>query len=182
MSTLKFRHALLWLHLVCLCLLPLRSQAQQPLGLGQHLSEDALAGWNIDIASNGKGLPSGQGNATQGAVLYAEKCQACHGEKGVGGPANKLAGGAGTLNSTAPLKSIGSFWPYASTLFDYIRRAMPLNAPQSLNPDQVYALSAYLLFLNGIIEVSQTMDSTSLPHVKMPNAQGFNSVIDSLPK
>jgi cytochrome c len=146
--------------------MPLNSHAQQRLGLGQHLSDDALAGWDIDIA----------------AVLYAEKCQACHGEKGVGGPANKLAGGAGTLNSTAPLKSIGSFWPYASTLFDYIRRAMPLNAPQSLNPDQVYALSAYLLFLNGIVEASQTIDSTNLPKLKMPNSQGFKPVIDSLPQ
>ena len=182
MFTPKYRHAVVWFHVVCLCLLPLLSHAQQRLGLGQHLFEDVLAGWDIDIASNGKGLPVGQGNVAQGAVLFAEKCQACHGEKGVGGPANKLAGGIGSLNSSAPLKSIGSFWPYATTLFDYIRRAMPLNAPQSLNSDQIYALSAYLLFLNSIIDESQTMNSTSLPKVKMPNAQGFKPVIDSLPK
>jgi cytochrome c len=162
--------------------MPLHSIAQERLGLGQPLTADSLAGWDIDIAADGKGLPVGQGNASQGAVLYAQKCQACHGEKGVGGPANKLAGGVGTLNGSAPLKSIGSFWPYATTLFDYIRRAMPLNAPQSLNADQVYALSAYLLFLNGIVDASMTIDSSSLPRVKMPNGQGFKPVVDSLPK
>ncbi len=182
MSTLKFsRFALGWC-LGFVCLAPLHSQTQQRLGLGQNLSTETLKGWDIDIDAYGNGLPAGQGNATQGAVIYAEKCQACHGEKGVGGPANKLAGGAGSLNSTTPLKSIGSFWPYATTLFDYIRRAMPLTAPQSLNADQVYSLSAYLLYLNGIVNTTYTVDAQSLPAIKMPNLQGFKLVVDSLPE
>jgi S-disulfanyl-L-cysteine oxidoreductase SoxD len=169
--------------LICAVCLPLSAIAQSasPKGIGQALADDVLAGWNIDISASGEGLPSGQGNAILGAQLYVEKCQACHGVNGTGGPANKLTGGSASLSTSAPLKSIGSFWPYATTLFDYIRRAMPLTSPQSLSAEQVYALSAYLLFINGIIEESHTLDARSLPLVRMPNRQGFKPVIDALP-
>jgi cytochrome c len=152
--------------------------ADQGFGLGQSLDARTLSGWDIDIAPSGKGLPTGSGNSIKGAVIYSQKCQSCHGENGMGGSANKLSGGTGSLSSSAPLKSIGSFWPYATTLFDYIRRAMPLNAPQSLGNAEVYALTAYLLNINGIIENSMVLDAISLPKVSMPNVNGFQQVID----
>ena len=183
MFMLDIRKGLNMLSVACALTVPLTGEAQVArLGLGQPLPDAVLAGWNIDISSSGQGLPAGQGNAKVGAQLYAEKCQACHGTQGTGGPANKLTGGSGSLSSSSPLKSIGSFWPYATTLFDYIRRAMPLTAPQSLSADQVYALSAYLLFINGIIEESYTMDAQSLSQVRMPNNQGFKPVMDVLPR
>ena len=160
---------------------PVIAQTASPKGIGQTLPEHVLAGWDIDISASGEGLPLGQGNAKLGAQLYIEKCQACHGVNGTGGSANKLTGGSASLSTSAPLKSIGSFWPYATTLFDYIRRAMPLTAPQSLSAEQVYALSAYLLFINGIIDQSHTLDARSLPLIRMPNRQGFKPMIDALP-
>ena len=152
--------------------------ADQGLGLGQALDARTLSGWDIDISPSGKGLPAGSGNSLGGAEIYSQKCQACHGENGTGGAANKLTGGTGSLNSSTPLKSIGSFWPYATTLFDYIRRAMPLNAPQSLSSDEVYALTAYVLSINGIIDKSIMISSENLAIIKMPNAKGFTSVLD----
>ena len=152
--------------------------ADQGLGLGQALDARTLSGWDIDISPSGKGLPAGSGNSLGGAEIYSQKCQACHGENGTGGAANKLTGGTGSLNSSMPLKSIGSFWPYATTLFDYIRRAMPLNAPQSLSSDEVYALTAYVLSINGIIDKSIMISSENLAIIKMPNAKGFTSVLD----
>ena len=159
-------------------LLPALSFAEKPLGLGKILDKHTLSGWDIDISPTGEGLPFGSGNSVQGAQIYVNKCQACHGENGTGGAANKLSGGTGSLNSSSPLKSIGSFWPYATTVFDYIRRAMPLNAPQSLSSDEVYALTAYVLSINGIIDKSIIISSQNLATIKMPNAKGFTSVLD----
>ena len=141
--------------------------------LGSEVRPEEIAAWDISIAPDGSGLPPGSGTATEGAAIYHAKCASCHGLKGSKGPADPLVGGMGTLASKKPVKTVGSYWPYATTLFDYIRRAMPFNAPQSLSNHEVYALSAYLLFLNGIIGPELPMDAKTLPQVKMPNRDGF---------
>jgi len=123
----------------------------------------------------GAGLPPGSGTATQGAEVYKTKCIACHGPDGANGVNDRLVGGQGTLTSAAPVKTIGSYWPYATTVFDYVRRAMPYPAPHSLTDAETYAVTAYLLHLNGIIGTDDVMDATSLPKVKMPNRSGFSS-------
>src|ERR1700752_1026015 len=143
-------------------------------GLGRVASPDEIASWDISIGPDGAGLPPGRGTPDQGEAVYAEKCVACHGEKGAGKPNDQLVGGRGSLSGEqAPVKTVGSFWPYATTLFDYVRRAMPLNAPKSLSNDEVYAVSAYILQLNGIIGEADAMDAQTLPQVQMPNRGGF---------
>ena len=142
--------------------------------LGQAVSPADLAAWDISIAPDGIGLPPGQGTSAQGEAVYVSKCLACHGEKGAGKPNDVLVGGAGSLAAgQTPVKTVGSFWPYATTLFDYIRRAMPYNEPKSLTADEAYAVSAYVLALNGIIGAGDVVDAQSLPKVKMPNRDGF---------
>ena len=149
------------------------SLAETP-NLGKPIDEAAIAAWDISILPDGTGLPKGSGTPAQGAVIYAEKCVACHGEKGAGKPNDQLVGGRGSLSGEqAPVKTVGSFWPYATTLFDYVRRAMPLNAPKSLSNDEVYAVSAYILQLNGIIAENAVMNVQTLPKVQMPNRDGF---------
>lgn len=140
---------------------------------GHPATADEVRAWDISIPPDGRGLPPGSGTAKQGAAVYAAKCVACHGERGVGKPADALVGGIGTLASTAPLKTVGSYWPYATTLFDYVRRAMPYDKPMSLSSDEVYAVSAYILSLNGIIPENATIDAGTLPKVNMPNRNGF---------
>jgi len=143
-------------------------------GLGRVASPDEIASWDISIGPDGAGLPPGRGTPEQGEAVYAEKCVACHGEKGAGKPNDQLVGGRGSLSGDQPpAKTVGSFWPYATTLFDYVRRAMPLNAPKSLSDDEVYAVSAYILRLNGIIGKGDVMDAQTLPQVQMPNRDGF---------
>ena len=143
-------------------------------GLGRVASADEIASWDISIGPDGTGLPPGRATTNQGETVYAEKCVACHGEKGAGKPNDQLVGGRGSLSGDQPpVKTVGSFWPYATTLFDYIRRAMPLNAPKSLSDDEVYAVSAYILQLNGIIGEADAMDAQTLPQVRMPNRDGF---------
>ncbi len=142
--------------------------------LGQPAAPDEIASWDISIAPNGAGLPPGNGTPKQGEAVYVAKCLPCHGEKGSGKPNDQLVGGAGTLTGDQPpVKTVGSFWPYATTLFDYVRRAMPLDAPKSLSDDEVYAVAAYILQLNGIIGDSDTMNAQTLQLVKMPNRDGF---------
>jgi len=143
-------------------------------GLGRIATPDEIASWDISIGPDGAGLPPGRGTPKQGETVYAEKCVACHGEKGAGKPNDQLVGGQGSLSGDqVPVKTVGSFWPFATTLFDYIRRAMPLNAPKSLSDDEVYAVSAYILRLNGIIGEADAMDAQILPQVQMPNRDGF---------
>lgn len=149
--------------------------ASKPPALGTALSAEEVARWDISIPPSGAGLPQGSGTARQGLPVYEQKCLACHGAKGVGKPADALAGGVGSLASKAPLRTVGSYWPYATTLFDYVRRAMPITEPLSLSDDEVYAVSAYVLFLNGIIGEDTQMTAQSLPQVKMPNRNGFIS-------
>src|SRR6267142_1763088 len=127
--------------------------------LGRLATPDEIAPWDISIDPSGAGLPPGNGTSQQGEAVYADKCVACHGEKGVGKPNDQLVGGRGSLSGDqAPIKTVGSFWPYATTLFDYVRRAMPLGAPKSLSDDEVYAVAAYILQLNVIIGESDGMD------------------------
>jgi S-disulfanyl-L-cysteine oxidoreductase SoxD len=125
--------------------------AAKPPALGTSISAEEVARWDISIPPSGAGLPKGGGTARQGLQVYEQKCLACHGAKGVGKPADALAGGVGSLASKTPLRTVGSYWPYATTLFDYVRRAMPIANPLSLSDDEVYAVSAYVLFLNGIV-------------------------------
>ncbi len=147
--------------------------AQSP-DLGRAATPEEIAAWDISIDPGGAGLPPGGGTARQGVAIFAAKCAACHGEKGAGKPNDQLVGGGGTLTGDKPpVKTVGSYWPYATTLFDYIRRAMPLNESKTLANDEVYALVAYLLQLNGIIGESDTMDAQTLPKVRMPNRDGF---------
>ncbi|WP_407525989.1 c-type cytochrome [Methylobacterium oryzisoli] len=129
--------------------------------------------WNIDVRPDGAGLPGGSGTAAQGRQVFQENCAACHGERGQGAVADRLVGGDGTLATDQPIKTVGSFWPYATTLFDYIRRAMPYPAPQSLSNDETYAVVAYILSLNGIVPPTQVLNRSNLPMIRMPNRDGF---------
>jgi len=148
--------------------------AQQSPNLGKPISPEDLASWDISIGPDGAGLPPGSGTVKQGEAVYMAKCQACHGEKGAGTPNDRLVGGQGSLpGDKPPVKTVGSYWPYATTLFDYIRRAMPFNESKSLTKDEVYGVVAYLLNLNGVIPEGETMNAQSLPKVAMPNRDGF---------
>ena len=141
--------------------------------LGRTPTPQEIRAADISIPPSGAGLPAGSGDAKAGAQVYASKCLACHGEKGAGKPADALVGGIGSLATPKPLRTVGSYWPYATTLFDYTRRAMPLQNPKTLTDDEVYAVSAYILFLNGIIAENAPMNAQTLPLVKMPNRDGF---------
>jgi mono/diheme cytochrome c family protein len=147
--------------------------AQGTYGVGRAATPAEIAGWNIDIGPDGHGLPPGSGSVNHGRDVFAQQCAACHGEKGEGGVGDRLVGGQGTLATSNPVRTVGSYWPYATTLFDYIRRAMPQNAPGSLSNDDVYAVSAYILNLNGLLPDSAKLDAKSLPGVKMPNHKMF---------
>jgi mono/diheme cytochrome c family protein len=150
---------------------PALAQAPQ---FGQPIASADIALWDISIGPDGAGLPPGRGTPTQGESVYAAKCQACHGEKGAGGPNDALVGGMGSLApGKVPVKTVGSYWPYATTLFDYVRRAMPFSEPKSLTSDEVYAVSAYILNLNGIVGSNDVLDAQSLPKLRMPNRDGF---------
>ena len=151
------------------------STPEQTYGFGHPASPEEIAGWDIDIAPDGTGLPPGSGTVAQGKALYDRLGATCHGANGEGGTAPALVGGIGSLNTDTPVKTVGSYWPYATTLYDYIHRAMPADAPQSLQPDEVYALCAYLLYLNGIVPADAVLDAQSLPQVVMPNHAGFTS-------
>jgi mono/diheme cytochrome c family protein len=144
---------------------------------GQPITAADLAPWDISIGPDGVGLPPGSGTPAQGAVVYADHgCAACHGDQGGGGPSGPLVGG-GPLNATDrdPAKLIGNYWPYATTVFDFVRRAMPWQQPKTLTDNEVYAVTAYILSLNKIIGDSDVMNAETLPKVKMPNRDGFVS-------
>ncbi|MGA7772835.1 MAG: c-type cytochrome [Pseudolabrys sp.] len=146
-------------------------------GFGSPVTEQELSKY-FSIPADGRGLPPGSGNATVGAKLYAENCAACHGEKLEGNPAkgiggDKLIGGRGSLATKTPVKTVESYWPYATTLFDYVKRAMPFNSPGTLKDDETYAVVAYILSQAKIIQPTETMDARTLPKVAMPNRDGF---------
>lgn len=154
---------------------PSPSTSPAPLSLGKPATAQEIAGWDIDVRPDGKGLPKGSGSVAQGKAVYDARCAACHGAKGEKGPAPRLVGGIGSLTTKSPVMTVGSFWPYAPTLYDYIYRAMPFDKPQSLSADEVYAVTAYTLYLNGILKQDAVMDAASLPRVQMPNHAGFKS-------
>jgi mono/diheme cytochrome c family protein len=154
-------------------------QAQSPYGIGRAATPAEIAGWNIDIDRYGNNLPPATGSVIHGREVFDQQCAACHGEKGEGGIGEQLVGGQGTLATAKPVRTVGSYWPYAPTLFDYIRRAMPQNAPQSLSNDDVYAVSAYILYLNGLLPAETILDAKGLSAIKMPNRNMF--VGDSRP-
>ena len=148
--------------------------------VGKPATTEEIAGWDIDIRPDGTGLPPGSGSAVDGEDIYQEKCASCHGEFGEGaGRWPKLAGGLGTLSEDRPEKTVGSYWPYASTLWDYIHRAMPFTQPQSLSNDEVYALTAYVLYMNDIVDEEMELNAQNLASVEMPNKDGF--FIDTRP-
>ncbi len=154
-------------------LVPAACIAAESPQLGQSVSAAEIAAIDFTIMPDGTGLPAGSGTAKQGAALYQQHCQACHGDKGVDGINDRLAGGHGTLSSEQPIKTVGSYWPYATTVFDFIRRAMPYATPGSLSDDEVYALTAYLLYVNDVVAEQAVLDAASLPKVEMPNRDGF---------
>ncbi len=144
-----------------------------PFHLGRVATPEEIQAWDIDVAPDGEGLPAGRGTVEEGERVYAKHCAGCHGATGVEGPNPKLVGGQGTLTSAHPVKTVGSYWPYATTLFDYIYRAMPFVAPQSLTPNQVYAVTAWILFQNGLLDKAVVLDRETLPKVRMLHRTGF---------
>jgi S-disulfanyl-L-cysteine oxidoreductase SoxD len=145
-----------------------------PPRLGRPATPEDIAKVDISIPPSGEGLPAGSGSVAQGAAIYAQKCEVCHGPNGAGTPSgDRLVGGIGTLATPNPIKTVASYWPYATTLFDYIRRAMPIVAPQSLQNDEVYAVVAYVLSIDNIVPKDAVLDAQSLPKVQMPNKNGF---------
>jgi cytochrome c len=159
--------------------------AVQPLPdkprFGQAISEADLAAWNIDIRTpDGAGLPPGRGSVAEGRQIYAAKCIACHGAEAKGGSVyGSMVGGIGSFKGSPRVLTPGSMYPYAPILFDYIRRSMPMDRPQTLSANEVYALSAYLLNLNGLVPAGAVMDADSLRRVQMPNRDGF--LVDDRP-
>jgi S-disulfanyl-L-cysteine oxidoreductase SoxD len=153
------------------------AQDQTRFGFGSPATQQEL-GKYFSYPADGTGLPAGSGTGTAGAKVYAENCAACHGEKlegnsakGIGG--DKLIGGRGTLATKAPIKTVESYWPYATTLFDYVKRAMPFSSPGSLSDDQVYSVVAYILSQANIVKATDVIDAKTLPKVQMPNRDGF---------
>jgi cytochrome c len=159
--------------------------AVQPLSdrprFGQPIAEADVAAWNIDVrTSDGRGLPPGRGSVAEGRKVYDAKCVACHGPEAKGGPVyGPMVGGIGSFTTGKRVLTPGSMYPYAPILFDYIRRSMPMDAPQTLTANEVYAVSAYLLHLNGLLPADAAVDQASLPAVKMPNRDGF--IVDDRP-
>lgn len=149
------------------------SRAAEGPKLGAPASPQDIAAWSLTVFPDGRGLPPGHGNAAAGKAVYEQHCAACHGPAGIGGSAEELAGAKHGLTDSPPDKTIGTYWPYATTLFDFVRRSMPPGAPGSLSAEQVYAVCAYLLHVNGIISETAEMDAATLPQVKMPNREGF---------
>ena len=148
--------------------------AQEKAQFGRAATPEEIESWDITVEPNGAGLPHGSGTAKQGEAVYVAKCQGCHGEKGAGGSALRLAGIKGTVGGkNTTTKTIGTFWPYATTIFDYVFTSMPYQETKSLTHDETYALTAYLLHINGITGETDVVDANTLPKVKMPNRDKF---------
>ena len=174
MSTCSRRGGILFASLAATATLA-ASPAAVPDTPGTPITEAEIAAWDISVEPDGTGLPAGSGSVAEGARLFAGRCALCHGADGKGGKADALVGGAGSLTSEAPVKTVGSYWPFATTLFDYVRRAMPYFAPGSLADDEVYAITAYVLHLNGIVAEDAVLDAERLVGIRMPNREGFAS-------
>ena len=142
-------------------------------GLGHPISEADVAAWDISILPDGTGLPAGSGTSEQGAKVFAAKCAVCHGENGKGGSAAALVGGQPLTSGIETTKTVANFWPYATTIFDFTRRAMPWPRPRTLTNEEVYSLTAFILAQNKIIAADEVMNAQTLPKVRMPNREGF---------
>lgn len=171
----------MWLHrwLICssvtmllMASSPLYSQTKR-LGVGRPATAAEIKAWDISVAPDGRGLPEGSGTAAAGKEVYARRCSECHGENADGGDDGPLIGGQGSLATPKPLKTVVSFWPHATTLWDYVNRTMPFDRPGMLPAGQVYSVVAYVLYLGGIVGENDVMDAKTLPQVKMPNRDGF---------
>jgi cytochrome c len=153
--------------------------AQSPkYGVGRAPTPEEIRSMDITIPPDGTGLPAGRGTAAQGRDIYSRRCSRCHGPKGEGGDEPKqsiLVGGKGSLKTPKPLKTVGSYWPYATTVWDYVNRSMPFDKPGTLTHDQVYSVTAFVLFLNGIVAENDVLDAKTLPQIRMPNRDGFTS-------
>jgi len=148
--------------------------ADRKYGLGRPATPEEIAGWDIDVRPDGSGLPEGAGSVADGEAIYLERCASCHGEFGEGGGRySVLMGGFGTLVQDRPEKTIGSYWPYASTIWDYVYRTMPFGESQSLTAEEVYAVTAFLLYLNEIVEDDFVLSDKNFSAIVMPNAEGF---------
>ena len=145
----------------------------QSFGVGRPATEAEIESLDVTIGPEGRELPGGSGSVKEGAQVYEVRCKECHGERGAGGDHAALVGDPEQLKQVPPIKTVGSYWPYATTLFDYTRRAMPFEEPGTLTADQVYAVTAYVLHINGIVDENATLDRESLPKVEMPNRGGF---------
>lgn len=163
-----------WVPVLAAGLLAGSAMAEDTPELGEPVDAATLAEIDFTVLPKGDGLPEGSGTAVEGAAVFRANCIACHGEAGAGGINDTLVGGHGSLASDRPQKTVGSYWPYAPTLFDYVRRAMPLQAPGTLTNNEIYAVTAYLLHLNGVIGEEIAMSAETLPLVKMPNRDGFS--------
>lgn len=160
--------------LILIVIFAVDSEAQP--AFGRPLSVDEFEAGATLITPDGRGLPEGGGSVAEGAAIYAARCIACHGRDGRGGPGGELAGGRPDLTLEQPDQTIGTYWPYATTLFDFVRRAMPHDAPWSLSDDEVYAVVAYLLELNGLLDEDARLDRSVLKAIEMPNADGFDGI------
>ena len=175
------RQSLVTLLCVLAALVAVRTAAQTPsppLGIGRPATAEDIRALDIDVMPDGRGLPAGRGTAVEGASVYAAKCVSCHGVKGTGGSAERLAGRTpgdsfAFATDASLVRTIGSYWPYATTLYDYTARAMPFPQPGTLTPDETYSLVAYLLFLNDVIAEDAVMDQSALPKVRMPARERF---------
>lgn len=152
---------------------PAMAQATEKYNFGTPASKEQIEAWDINVFADGRNLPKGSGSVQAGRDIYNAQCLACHGAKGEGGIGDRLVGGIGSLDGSKPVKTVGSYWPYAPTLFDYVRRTMPQTAPLSLTDDEVYAVISYVLFLNELVDQNDTMDAKALAELKMPNRDGF---------
>lgn len=172
MSTLRSTAAAL---LVLLIGVASAAAAEKPVPhLGKPMTADDVAKWNLSIYPDGRGLPEGKGTAAEGEAVYTAHCESCHGEKGRGATAEELVAEPQPLTDVTSSKAIGPYWPYATTLFDFIRRSMPPEAPGALSADEIYAVTAYLLAASEVIPKDQEMNAKTLPAVKMPNRDGFD--------
>ena len=179
MTRMKMKRQILISVLIAVGINHLSAEPPHGPGLGHAISPEEIAAWDISVFPDGEGLPKGEGNVKDGKALYKNKCIACHDENGLGtATGDQLAGAQMGLTSEYPEKTIGSYWPYATTVFDVVRRSMPMTAPGSLNDNEVYAVTAYLLFLNNLIGEDDVMDAVTLPKVKMPNEDGFINVYE----
>jgi len=168
----KHKYSVVTLLLFGLCA-SLATAADKPYGFGAAAPAALVHAWDDIVPPSGDNLPPGSGSVAQGSKVYATRCAACHGTEGQGVPMDRLVGGQGTLGTAKPIKTVGSYWPYATTVFDYIRRAMPFGAPGTLSDADNYAVTAFLLNRNGIVPTSAVMNAKTLPAVKMPNRDNF---------